>query len=80
MLLWEASTTAGSRLATAVPELVMTAAGRLQDTGLQSQECEFYTLEKGVKVNPQLLSTYSVRLHVTGIMHASRKDTLIHKP
>lgn len=29
MLLCEASTTAGSRLATAVPELVMTAAGKL---------------------------------------------------
>ena len=32
MLLCEASTTAGSRLATAVPELVITAAGRLQAT------------------------------------------------
>ena len=38
MLLCEASTTAGSRLATAVPELVMTAAGRLQDR-LQGSAC-----------------------------------------
>lgn len=35
MLLCEASTTAGSRLATAVPELVMTTAGMLQGTGMR---------------------------------------------
>lgn len=40
MLLWEASTTAGSRLATAVPELVITAAGRLQNRQLEGSDGE----------------------------------------